>query len=89
METLIEAAKYDAESTFAMSPDVASMLSAMCTHHASTLADRKVVGNCGMAGTQVPSFPVVRKVSNIDRTFNTRSEKPGSRAESSATRSSE
>lgn len=86
---LTDAANYVTRTTFATPADVHSMSRGIESPHSSTLGVPGVWMTVDVLGIQVPMRPVVRRVSNMVLTFNTRSAKPGSPAISSATRSSE
>ena len=84
-----DATSYDSGSTFAMRGHVYSTSNAIDFPQPPPFIGRTTVEQWGKPGIHVPSWPVVRRVSNIPRTLSTRSENPGSPAMSSATRSSE
>lgn len=83
------AANYGAGNTFAMPAHVYCLWDGLASPPVPTAAVGPDVEGRGPPGIQLPSWPVVRRVSNIPRTLRTRSPNPGSPAVSSATRSSE
>lgn len=85
----ITAVTYVVGTTFATPDNVYSMSILRGYPHSSTSRVRFVWRNVDGLGIQVPNWPVVLKVSNMVRTFNTRSAKPGVAVISSATRSKE
>lgn len=84
-----DAATYVVETTFATPDDVHSMSTTEKSPQRPTSGSGFVWKHVDGLGIQEPSWPVVLRVSNIVRTFKTRSAKPGVPDISSATRSSE